>query len=146
MQCLADPMRPAVRKIIYALSFETIGVVVASVWLLVFSPASVGQSVSLSVVAATIALGWSYIFNSAFEAWEARRAIRGRPWALRTVHALIYETGLVVVLVPVMAWWLSVSLIEALAYEAGLIVLFVVYTYVFTWGFDRIFCLPQSAR
>ncbi len=31
-------------------------------------------------------------------------------------------------------------------YEAGLIALFIVYTYIFTWGFDRIFGLPALAR
>ena len=51
-----------------------------------------------------------------------------------------------VLLVPIMAWWLGVTLVQALVYEAGLILLFLVYTYLFTWGFDRVFGLPASAR
>lgn len=139
-------MRPALRKVIYAVSFETLGVAVASAGLLAMSDASVGQSVSLSVVTATVALCWSYIYNSLFEAWEARQTVRGRSFARRSAHALIFEGGLVLILVPVMAWWLRVGLLEALIYEAGLIVLFIAYTYVFTWGFDRVFGLPVSAR
>lgn len=139
-------MRPALRKVIYAVSFETLGVAVASAGLLAMSDASVGQSVSLSVVTATVALCWSYIYNSLFEAWEARQTVRGRSFARRSAHALIFEGGLVLILVPVMAWWLKVGLLEALIYEAGLIVLFIAYTYVFTWGFDRVFGLPVSAR
>ena len=64
----------------------------------------------------------------------------------RTVHALMFEGGLVLICIPVMAWWLQVGYLEALVYEAGLIALFIVYTYAFTWGFDRIFGLPASAR
>jgi uncharacterized membrane protein len=52
----------------------------------------------------------------------------------------------VLVCIPVMAWWLGLGLPEAAVYEAGLIVLFIAYTYLFTWGFDRIFGLPASAR
>jgi uncharacterized membrane protein len=139
-------MRPALRKVIYAVSFETLGVAVASAGLMVMSEASVGQSVSLSVITATIALCWSYVYNSLFEAWEARQTVRGRSFARRSAHALIFECGLVVLLAPVMAWWLQVDLLEALLYEAGLIVMFIGYTYVFTWGFDRLFGLPASAH
>ena len=139
-------MRPALRKVIYAICFETLGVAVASAGLLAMSEASVGQSVSLSVVTATVAMCWSYLYNSLFEAWEARQTVRGRSFARRSAHALIFEGGLVLILVPVMAWWLQVGLLEALVYETGLIVLFIAYTYVFTWGFDRIFGLPASAR
>lgn len=139
-------MRPFVRKIVYAVSFETLGVGVASVGLMAMSGTDLARSLGISVIAATVALLWSYVFNTAFEAWEAGRAVRGRPFSRRLAHALLFEGGLVVILVPVLAWWLNVGLFEALAYEAGLIVLFIVYTWVFTWGFDRIFGLPASAR
>lgn len=139
-------MRPALRKIVYAISFETLGVAVASAGLLAMSDATASQSISLSIIAATVALGWSYAFNTAFEAWEARQSQRGRSLARRSAHALLFEGGLVLILVPVMAWWLQVGLIEALTYEAGLIVLFIAYTYAFTWAFDRIFGLPASAQ
>lgn len=143
---MAIDMPPTLRKIVYAVSFETLGVAVASGGLMAMSDAPVSQSVSLSVIAATLALIWSYLFNTLFEAWEARQPVRGRPPARRAAHALLFEGGLVILLVPVMAWWLSVGLWQALVYEAGLIVLFIAYTYAFTWGFDRLFGLPASAR
>ena len=139
-------MQPMTRKIVYAVSFETFGVLVASVALLAMSQASAGQSVALSAIGATVALGWSYVFNSIFEAWEACQTTRGRSLLRRTVHALLFEGGLVLILVPVMAWWLDVTLWQALAYEAGLIAVFILYTYAFTWAFDRIFGLPASAQ
>ena len=139
-------MSPTRRKIVYAVSFEALGTLVASVALMLMSEASAGSSLALSVLTATIALCWSYLFNTGFEAWEARQPVKGRSIRRRTVHALMFEGGLVLICIPVMAWWLQVGYIEALVYEAGLIVLFMVYTYAFTWGFDRIFGLPASAR
>lgn len=139
-------MSPTARKILYAVSFETLGTLVASLGLMLMSEASAGSSFVLSVITATIAMSWSYLYNSAFEAWEARQTVRGRSPGRRVLHSVLFEGGLVLILVPVMAWWLQVGFVEALAYEAGLILLFLAYAYVFTWGFDRIFGLPASAR
>ena len=139
-------MTPTSRKILYAISFETLGVAVATIGLRLMSEASTASTLTLSILTASIALTWSFAFNSIFEAWEARQITRGRSLKRRSAHALLFEGGLVVLLVPIMAWWLGVTLWQALIFEAGLIVLFIAYTYIFTWGFDRIFGLPQSAR
>jgi uncharacterized membrane protein len=139
-------MSPTRRKIVYAVSFETLGTLLASVALMLMSDASARSSLALSVLTATIALSWSFVFNTVFEAWEARQPVKGRSLRRRTVHALMFEGVLVLICIPVMAWWLEVGYMEALVYEAGLIALFILYTYVFTWGFDRVFGLPASAR
>ncbi|MCU0903146.1 MAG: PACE efflux transporter [Tabrizicola sp.] len=139
-------MTPTRRKIVYAVSFEALGTLVVTTYLWLVSDASPASSFALSIMTATIALGWSFVFNTGFEAWEARQAVRGRSLARRTAHAILFEGGLVLLLLPVIAWWLGVSLLQALVYEAGLIVLFIGYTYLFTWGFDRVFGLPASAR
>ncbi len=139
-------MTPTRRKIVYAVSFEALGTLVVTGYLWLVSEASPTSALALSVLTATIALCWSFAFNTVFEAWEARQAVKGRSLARRTAHAILFEGGLVLLLLPVMAWWLQVSLWQALVYEAGLIALFIVYTYLFTWGFDRILGLPVSAR
>jgi uncharacterized membrane protein len=139
-------MSPIRRKIVYALSFEALGTLLASIALMLMSDADAGSSLALSILTATIALSWSFVFNTFFEAWEARQPVKGRSLHRRAAHALMFEGGLVLICIPVMAWWLQVGYLQALAYEAGLIALFIVYTYVFTWGFDRVFGLPASAR
>ena len=139
-------MTPARRKIVYAVSFEALGTLLASVALMLMSEASASSSLVLSLLTATIALSWSFVFNTGFEAWEARQPVKGRSLKRRTAHALLFEGGLVLICIPVMAWWLQVGYLEALVYEAGLIALFIAYTYAFTWGFDRIFGMPASAR
>lgn len=139
-------MTPARRKIVYAITFEALGTLAASAYLSLVSEASPASSFVLSVLTATIALCWSFAFNTVFEAWETRQAVKGRSLKRRTAHALLFEGGLVLICIPVMARWLQVGLPEALVYEVGLIVLFIAYTYLFTWGFDQVFGLPASAR
>ena len=139
-------MRPTLRKIVYAASFEAGGILVAGAALTLMSDAGVAKSLSLSAFGAAIAMLWSLVFNTVCEAWEARQPTKGRSLLRRITHALLFEGGLVLILLPATAWWLSTSLWVALTYEPVLIGVFLIYAYVFTWGFDRIFGLPDSAR
>ncbi len=139
-------MQPLTRKIRFAVSFETLGIVLASGFLMRLSGSGPAQTLILSAISATVALSWNLAFNAGFEAWEARQPVKGRPLTLRALHALCFEGGLTVIMVPFMAWWLSVTLWQSAQYEAGLIVLFLLYAYSFTRAFDRLFGLPQSAR
>lgn len=139
-------MTPLTRKITYAVSFESLGILLASGLLLLMADASADQTLLLSVINATVALMWNFAFNTFFEYWEARQPIKGRPLAFRALHAILFEAGLTVTMVPFMAWWLNVTLWQALQYEFALILMFLIYTYAFTWAFDRLFGLPQSAR
>ena len=139
-------MPPLTRKIIFAVTFESLGVLLATGFLLVLSDASASQSLMLSAINAGVALAWNFTFNHGFEVWEARQPIKGRPFALRVAHALLFEGGLTILMVPFMAWWLTITLWQAFGFELGLITLFLAYIYAFTYGFDRIFGLPKSAR
>ena len=139
-------MTPLRRRMLYAISFESLGILVAAVSLRLMSNASTSDSLALAVIGASLALAWSFVFNAGFEAWEARQSVKGRSLRRRAAHALLFEGGLTVLLVPVMAWWLDTGLLQALAYEATLIAVFIAYTYLFTWGFDLLFGLPESAR
>ncbi|MFN0113855.1 MAG: PACE efflux transporter [Paracoccaceae bacterium] len=139
-------MTPVRRRIVYAVSYESIGVVLSTAILIALSGSGLFAAGTLSVAASAIALVWNVAFNSAFEAWERRQPRRGRPARLRVAHAVLYETGLTLILVPVVALWLNVPLAEALLYDMTLVAFFGVYTFVFTWAFDRVFGLPDSAR
>ena len=103
------------------------------------------STLGLAVVLSSVALGWSYTFNSLFERWESRQSFRGRSFARRLAHGLGIEGGLTVILVPVMAVWLDITLLNAFIANLGLLALFFVYAIVFTWAFDRMFGLPSSA-
>ena len=138
--------RPTLRRVLYATSFEAGGILLSSALLLLMAETTVGSSLAFAILASTVAMLWNLAFNAMFEAWEARQPIRGRSLRRRAAHALLFEAGLVLALLPLTAWWFSVELLTALAYEAVLIVAFLIYTYLFTWAFDRLFGLPASAR
>jgi uncharacterized membrane protein len=138
--------RPTLRRLIYATTFEAGGVLMSTALLLLMADTTAGGSLAFSILASTVAMLWNLAFNAMFEAWESRQTTRGRSFARRTAHALLFEAGLVLMLLPLTAWWFSVNLLTALAYEGVLIVAFLIYTWAFTFAFDRLFGLPASAR
>jgi uncharacterized membrane protein len=133
------------RKVVYVTLFELIAVGLTSS-LLVLGGHDAGHAGAAAVASSAIAVIWNFVFNSLFEAWEARQATRGRSWKRRAAHAIGFEGGLVLVLVPLFAWWLDISLWEALVLDIGLLAFFMAYTYIFSLAFDRVFGLPASAQ
>ena len=144
------PMPPAGlqgkrRRLLFVTLYELIAICAASL-LFVLIGQQPGESGVMAVVASAIAITWNVTFNHLFERWEARQTVKGRSVLRRVAHALGFEGGLAFFLIPLMAWWFGISLWQATVMEAGLLLFFLAYTYVFNWGFDRIFGLPASAQ
>jgi uncharacterized membrane protein len=138
-------MQARTRRIVQAVLYESIAVGVVGPGLAFLFDQPQASTIALAAFMSAFALGWSYIFNAWFEKWESRQAIKGRSWKRRIVHGLSFEGGLVVMLVPVMAHWLNTSILPAFIANLGVLGFFFVYAIVFTWGFDKVFGLPQSA-
>jgi uncharacterized membrane protein len=133
------------RKIVYVSFYELIAIGITSVGLSLLSGQGVGHASFAAVASSAIAVAWNLIYNTLFEAWEARQPKRGRGLLRRIAHAIGFEGGLVIMLVPLFAWWLHLSLWDAFVLDLGLIFFFLVYTFLFNLVFDRIFGLPASA-
>lgn len=138
-------MTPLQRRVLQALLYEGIAVAVVAptlAWVFDSPPLS---ALVLTLATSAVALAWNYVYNALFERWESRQAVRGRSAARRLAHSAGFELGLVVLLVPLIAWWLDVTLWQALLADLGLMAFFFFYTMGFTWAFDRVFGLPASA-
>lgn len=132
------------RKIVYVSLFELIAIGCTTA-LLALLGHETGAAGTIAVTTSLIAVVWNFVYTSLFEAWEARQARKGRNLARRIAHAVGFEGGLVLILVPLFAWWLSISLWQAFVLDLGLVIFFVAYAFVFNLAFDRVFGLPASA-
>lgn len=133
------------RKVVYVTLFELIAIAISSTGLAAGSGASVQHAGVAAIASSVIAVVWNLAYNTAFEHWEARQTVRGRSFKRRAAHAIGFEVGFIVTLVPLFAWWFGISLQHALALEIGLALFFLLYTFVFNWAFDKVFGLPASA-
>ena len=138
-------MQGAWRRVLYVALYELIALGVVTLALGLLTEHGWGSSGGLAVGSSLIAVLWNLVFNHFFERWERRQPTRGRSPARRVAHAIGFEGGLLLWLVPFIAWWLGVSLWHALLMDLGLLLFFLVYTLVFTWVFDRVFGLPAAA-
>lgn len=138
-------MQGARRKIVYVTLYELFAIAISSTGLSVGSGASLERAGVIAVASAVIAIVWNLVYNTLFERWESRQSVRGRGLARRVAHAVGFELGFLVLLVPLFAWWFGISLEHALVLEIGLAMFFLLYTFVFNWAFDKVFGLPASA-
>lgn len=139
-------MTPRTRRVVQALLYEAIAVAVVGPALGWLFDEGLASALGLALLMSTIALLWNYVFNGWFERWEARQSVKGRSLQRRLLHGIGFEGGLVLLLVPPMAWWLQISLWQAFLADLAVLVFFFFYAIVFTWAFDRAFGLPESAR
>jgi uncharacterized membrane protein len=138
-------MAPRTRRVLQAVLYEVFAIAfVGPVLSLAFDKPPL-STLGLAFVLSSIALGWNYVFNTLFERWESRQSVRGRSLARRVAHGIGFEGGLVLLLVPVMSLWLDISPLNAFLANLGLLAFFFVYAIAFTWAFDRVFGLPESA-
>lgn len=138
-------MTPRTRRVLQAVLYEVFAVAAVGPALGVIFGEPMTSTLGLAVLMSSVALTWNYIFNGWFERWEARQPVKGRSLTRRLAHGLGFEGGLVFLLVPIMAWWLDTSLLTAFVANLGILVFFLGYAVVFTWVFDRVFGLPESA-
>ncbi|EEZ88595.1 conserved hypothetical protein [Vibrio harveyi 1DA3] len=80
---------------------------------------------------------WNYIYNLYFDKWFGSNR-EDRSLAMRIGHTLGFEGGLIFLSIPVIAWFLQITLLQALALEAGFLIFFLFYATGFNWAYDKI--------
>ena len=137
-------MRKTPDRIRHAISFELIGqLLVTPLGALAFGMplAEIGV---VTVFSATIATLWNYLYNLLFD--HALLRLTGRlaktVWT-RVLHAVLFEAGLLAILMPFIAWYLEVSLMQAFLLDLSFAVFYLVYAFVFNWVYDWIFPIPE---
>ncbi|MEN8406026.1 PACE efflux transporter [Acinetobacter seifertii] len=134
------------RRIVYVSSYEVIGMVISSVGLALLAGDSVEHTGPLSVMITTIAVTWNFIYNILYEKWEVRQDSKSRTVKRRIVHAIGFQITLVIFLIPLIAWWMDISLVAAFWLDVAFIIIIPIYTFIFNWTFDKLFGLPVSAQ
>lgn len=122
-------------RIFQAIGFELLAILICTpllAWIMDKPMLDMGV---VTIAMAALALAWNVIFNGYFDRVLKRFAIAHNAWT-RVVHALLFEGGLVALGVPLIAWWLDISLLEAFVLDIGVLLFFLPYTYVYHWVYD----------
>ncbi|MEC5210563.1 putative membrane protein [Psychrobacter sp. PL15] len=136
-------LTPVKRRIVYVTVFEILAILLSTFILMLLSGGDAMQSLPVAVIISSAAVIWNFIYNSIFERLEHHWQIKERTLIVRIVHALGFESGLVLICLPLYMLWYGVGLWVAFTMEVALLLFFFIYTFIFTLIFDKIFTLPH---
>ena len=140
-------MRSAFDRLRHAISFEVIALI------LVIPAGAILFNVPLhdfgvvGIVSATLATLWNLGYNVLFDlALQRLTGTTLKSRIVRVLHALVFEAGLLMVLLPFIAWYLAISLWDAFVLDIALAAFYLVYSYVFNLIYDTLFPLPEWSQ
>lgn len=137
-------MRTTGDRIRHAISFEIIGlaiVIPGGAWAFGMPVHDIGL---VGIASATIATIWNYVYNLSFD--RILQRLRGstlKTAPIRVLHAALFEGGLLVILLPLIAWYLGIGLWQAFLMDVSFALFYMGYAFVFNWIYDRLFPLPE---
>ncbi|WP_137152395.1 PACE efflux transporter [Devosia sp. FKR38] len=140
-------MRTTRDRIRHTIAFEIIGLaLITPLGALVFAMPMHDIGV-ISLVSSLVAMGWNYLYNYGFDRLLLRlRGNTAKTMRERVIHAIVFELGLVAMLMPLIAWYLGISLWQALIMDIAVALFYMVYAFVFNLAYDRIFPIPAEAQ
>lgn len=132
-------MRTTKDRIRHTLMFEGVAVVLSTVIAALVLDNSVAEIGTLAIALSLVAMAWNYAYNLWFDRWQHHTPPNKRSVKMRVVHAVGFEGGLLTVSLPLVAWWLDMSLWLAFLTDVGFALFFMVYAFIFNWVYDQVF-------
>jgi len=133
-------MRNKADRIRHAVGFEILGLLVCTPltnWLFGVSMAHTGLMI---VILAFVAMGWNYLYNAMIDRLMLRYLRRlEKTVCERVAHAILFEVGLTVVTLPMIAWWMGLPLVPALVMDVGVAVFYMAFAFFYNLAYDRLF-------
>ncbi|AMW82043.1 hypothetical protein AK972_1243 [Pseudomonas yamanorum] len=131
------PTKSITERVWQAIGFEGLALLICTPLLVWIMDRPVVEMGTVTLAISLMALTWNIIFNSLFDRLKLRLNLANGVWT-RVLHALMFEGGLIIVAVPLIAWWLNISLMQAFILDIGVLLFFLPYTYVYHWGYDAV--------
>ncbi|MGM8885762.1 PACE efflux transporter [Psychrobacter sp. 1U2] len=140
-------MRTVKDRIRHTLAFQLMGLITfapLASWVFGFELHLMGTIAIVGSVTATI---WNFIYNVWFDhaLLKWRRDIH-KTVRLRLIHALLFEVGLLCLLLPFIAWYLNITLWAAFKMDITMATFYLLYAFVYNLIYDKVYPIPQSAQ
>ena len=133
-------MRTHRDRIRHAVGFEIIALILSIPIMSFFFSFDIKDIGVIAIVGSIMATIWNYGFNIVFDKGMVRfkRSTFKTP-AIRVVHVLLFESGLLMLYLPMVAWYLGISLWQAFIMDASLVGFYLFYNLSYNWAYDKIF-------
>ena len=133
-------MRTHRDRIRHAVGFEVIALILSIPIISFFFNFDIKDIGVIAIVGSIMATIWNYGFNIAFDKGMVRfkRSTFKTP-AIRVLHVLLFEGGLLILYLPMVSWYLGISLWQALIMDASLVGFYLAYNFSYNWAYDKMF-------
>ena len=133
-------MRTHRDRIRHAVGFEIIALILSIPIMSFFFDFDIKDIGVIAIVGSIIATIWNYGFNIVFDKGMVRfkRSTFKTP-AIRVLHVLLFESGLLMLYLPMVAWYLGISIWQAFIMDASLVGFYLFYNFSYNWAYDKIF-------
>lgn len=125
-----------IERVFQAILFELTTLAIVIPMTVLIAGYETGKMAMVGISLSIFAMLWNYIYNLLFDKLAGYERIK-RGLALRISHALGFELGMVIITLPVLAWYLNITWLAAAILEAGFLVFILIYTLVFNWLYDK---------
>lgn len=133
-------MRTMGDRVRHTVGFEVIGLLLCIPLAIFVFEMKAHEAGGLAVAASLIATVWNLIYNYVVDRLMAHYLARlEKTVKERVLHAICFELGLLLILLPLGAWWLNISLWQALIIDIGLVVFYLIYAFFYNLAYDQMF-------
>lgn len=141
-------IRGGLDRLRYALLFEFFLVILIGIALAALSDRSLFDTGMLAAILSVIAVVVALLYNYALDRIDAHfgRVPTERSTLGRIGHAVGLEIALAFTSLPAIMWWMGWGFWRALLFDLSAVAFIVIYTYVFTLVYDKLFPVPQDPQ
>ncbi len=129
--------RSSKERVLHAILFEAIALLICAPLFAFLLNRSLSEMGMMTLMIATTAVIWNFVYNILFDR-ITRSFIKDRGFVIRVIHALIFELGLIIMTVPMIAGLLNMTMWAAFLMDIGILLFFLPYTVIFNWLYDVI--------
>jgi len=134
-------MRTSIDRLRHTLCYELLllAICIPLLSFVLHQPAS--KTGGIGIILSLLAMLWNYLYNLGFDnaLLALKRPLYPRDFGLRTLHAVLFEIGFMLVTIPAVMWWMDYSFWQALALDIAFLIMVPIYTLLYNWGYDQLF-------
>ena len=125
-----------IERVSQAILFEVIALAIVIPTTVLIAGYETDKMAIAGIALSLFAMLWNYVYNIVFDKLAGYDRVK-RGLAIRIIHAIAFELGMIMITLPSLAWYLNITWLEATILEAGFLVFILFYTFTFNWLYDR---------
>ncbi|PJG85550.1 PACE efflux transporter [Conservatibacter flavescens] len=124
-------------RIFHAILFEVFAVLLTVLLMAYFTDHSTALLSGTIIAISLIAMLWNMVFNWVFDKFHTGPREK-RSLLTRVLHVVLFEGGLLIATIPLVAFVLNVSLWEAFVMDIAMTIFITVYSFIYNYLYDQI--------